>query len=272
MVFGDAAEYLAQPTKTSVFEYVECDPAALGVIPIENSTEGVVRETIDGLIRFSPLIRQEFEMEIQHLLLGHSSLRNGKGPEPKRVLSHPQALAQCRQYLEEHYPKLPRQSAVSTAQAAQAASYDPTTLAVANGLAAESFGLHVIDRDIADRHDNATRFICIGADDSAPTGRDKTSLVFSTPHERGALLRILSVFDAASVNLTRIESRPLPGKRWEYAFVVDVEGHRKNEPLAGAILRLKDMGALTKVLGSYPRGASQLTAGVINEPPPSRAF
>src|SRR5690606_16626201 len=100
----------------------------------------------------------------------------------------------------------------------------------------------IIDGNIADRHDNATRFICIAGEDAAPTGRDKTSLVFTARHEKGALLRVLSIFDQANVNLMRIESRPLAEKRWEYAFVVDVEGHRSKEPLAGALAELDTQG------------------------------
>lgn len=254
LVFGLGAKYIAKITKTGVFEAVEEDPSALGVVPIENSTEGVVRETIDGLIRFSPLIQREFDMDIQHHLLAHPSF---DAAAATRILSHPQALAQCRKYLDRKYPHLPRQVADSTARAAELAGKDPGTLAIANGLAQESFGLKLIDSNIADRHDNATRFICIGASDSEPTGNDKTSLVFTARHEKGALLTILSVFDQANVNMTRIESRPLPNRRWEYAFVVDVEGHRKESPLKEALHRLEELGSLAKVLGSYPRGGTQ---------------
>jgi chorismate mutase/prephenate dehydratase len=130
-------------------------------------------------------------------------------------------------------------------------------LAIANPLAAESLGLKIIARDIADRHDNATRFICIGKSDAPPSGQDKTSLVFTAPHEKGALLRVLSVFDAADVNLMRIESRPLAERRWEYAFFVDVEGHRLEEPLKTAIEKLVALNCLLKVLGSYPRLPSE---------------
>lgn len=253
LIFGDEAEYVPELTKTAVFERVENEADWVGVVPIENSTEGVVRETIDGLLRYAPLISREFEMEIVHCLLCHpdSSPEDGE-----RILSHSQPLAQCRKYLDAHYPTLPRQTAVSTASAAMIATKDKKTLAIANPLAAQSLGLKVVDRNIADRSDNATRFICIGKNDASPTGKDKTSLVFTTPHEKGALLRILRVFDTANVNLTRIESRPLPDRRWEYAFVVDVEGHRYHEPLKSALVELSNLGCLRKVLGSYPMLAS----------------
>ncbi len=248
-LFGESAEYIPELTKTAVFERVENDTDLVGVVPIENSTEGVVRETIDGLLRYAPRISREFEMEIVHCLLCHP---DSSPEQATRILSHSQPLAQCRKYLDTHYPSLPRETSVSTASAALVATTDRKTLAIANPLAAQSLGLKIVDQNIADRSDNATRFICISKNDAPPTGRDKTSLVFSTPHEKGALLRVLGVFDAANVNLTRIESRPLPDKRWEYAFVVDVEGHREQQPLKGALAELGKLGNLKKVLGSYP--------------------
>jgi chorismate mutase/prephenate dehydratase len=248
-LFGDEAVYVPELTKTAVFERVEKEPNVVGVVPIENSTEGVVRETIDGLLRYAPLITREFEMEIVHCLLCHPDADPKKA---ERILSHTQPLAQCRKYLDKNYPSLPRHTAASTASAAIVASTDQRTLAIANPLAAESLGLKVVDRDIADRLDNATRFICIGKEDAAPTGRDKTSLVFTTPHEKGALLRVLAVFDSANVNLMRIESRPLAERRWEYAFFVDVEGHRLEEPLKSVLAHLTERNCLLKVLGSYP--------------------
>ena len=250
LLFGESTEYVPELTKTAVFERVQADANAVGLVPIENSTEGVVRETIDCLLRFSPLIQREFEMEIVHCLLCHPDADPLKAD---RILSHPQPLAQCRGYLDKNYPHLPRQTAISTAQAAISASTDRCVLAIANRLAAESLGLRVIDGNIADRHDNATRFICIGGADAPPTGRDKTSLVFTARPAKGALLRVLSIFDQANVNLMRIESRPLAEKRWEYAFVVDVEGHRLEEPLSLALAELDTIGCLKKVLGSYPR-------------------
>lgn len=256
-LFGGKADYIPELTKTAVFERVEKHPDVIGVIPIENSTEGVVRETIDGLLRYAPLINREFEMDIVHCLLCHP---DGGPDEAERVLSHPQPLAQCRKYLDKNYASLPRQTAASTASAAIAAKNDRRTLAIANPFAAESLGLKVIDRDIADRHDNATRFICIGSEDAPPTGQDKTSLVFTTPHQKGALLHVLSVFDAANVNLMRIESRPLAERRWEYAFFVDVEGHRLVEPLKTALDRLAELNCLTKILGSYARLSPEKSA------------
>jgi chorismate mutase / prephenate dehydratase len=182
------------------------------------------------------------------------------------VLSHIQALSQCRQWLDAHCPELERIAVSSTAQAAHDAQNDPSTVAIASPGAARELGLRVIQRNISDRPDNATRFVVISKHDAdpSPQGRlEKTSLVFVAPHERGGLRKVLGVFDDAGVNLTRIESRPLVGlhgPRWEYAFVVDAEGHRLVEPLRTALAELEKMGALVKVLGSYPKAASSAQA------------
>lgn len=249
LLFGPDVEYVPQLTKTGVFDAVEHGQAEAGVVPIENSTEGVVRETIDCLIQRAPLIQYEFEMQIVHCLMAQP----GFLPSTGRIVSHPQPLAQCRKWLDQNYPTVPRETAASTASAAELASRDPRVAAIANPLAASACGLHVLHENIADRTDNATRFICIGKTDAAPSGHDKTSLVLTAPHARGALLRILTVFDEADVNLTRIESRPLLHHKWEYAFVVDLEGHRSAPAVHGAIERLKAMGALLRILGSYQR-------------------
>ncbi len=249
LLFGQQPSFSPELTKTGVFEAVQSGRVDLGVVPIENSTEGVVRETIDCLIQMSPLIKYEFEMSIEHCLMAQP----GWNPQSGSIVSHPQPLAQCRKWLERHYPTTPRRTAASTASAASLAAKDASVAAIANPLAATAFELQVMEEDIADRSDNATRFICIGCRDSKPSGHDRTSLVLSTPHERGALLRVLSVFDEEEVNLTRIESRPLINQKWHYAFVVDLEGHREVGPTRRAIERLRSMGALHRLLGSYER-------------------
>lgn len=249
-VFGDDAEYLPENTKTGVFESVACGRSDLGVVPIENSTEGVVRETVDCLLALSPVIQRELETDIRHCLMGRADT---DPTAPSLVLSHPQPLAQCRKWLDNHYPDVPRETAMSTASAAQTAAQTVGCLAIASRLAAEAYGLTIFEQNIADRPDNATRFVVIGRDPAPATGADKTSLAFTAPHERGALLKILQVFDDARVNLTRIESRPLPSKKWEYTFVVDVEGHQAEAPLKSVLELLLERGSLLKVMGSYPR-------------------
>src|SRR5690606_2658493 len=195
------------------------------------------------LITRSPMIQSEFDMEIRHCLLASASSQ--KAP-PQKILSHPQPLAQCRKWLDTNYPGVPRQSVASTATAAQTAATETGTYAIATQLAAEHFQLSILHSNIADRGDNATRFLCLATNDHAPTGTDKTGIVFSAPHEQGALLRVLSIFNEAGINMLRIESRPLPGRLWEYAFVVDVEGHRLTAPLSEVLKALKDDGRLVK--------------------------
>jgi chorismate mutase/prephenate dehydratase len=248
--FGAAAIYEAELTKTAVFDAVESGRADKGIVPVENSTEGIVRETIDCLITRSPIIESEFDMEIRHCLLASEA---SQGAPPQKILSHPQPLAQCRHWLDRNYPGVPRQSVASTATAAQTAATESGVYAIATQLAAEHYKLSILHHNIADRNDNATRFLCLSKNDHAPTGMDKTGIVFSATHEQGALLRVLAIFNDAGINMLRIESRPLPGRLWEYAFVVDVEGHRLALPLAPVLERLQLDGRLIKVFGSYPR-------------------
>lgn len=246
LLFGQRASLNPELTKAGVFEAVSSGRSRFGIVPIENSTEGVVRETIDCLIERNPVIVSEFEMRIEHYLMAQP----GWETRPhRRIVSHPQALGQCRKWLEE--AQLPTATATSTASAAELASRDRNVAAIASRLAADAFSLEILSENIADRKDNATRFISIGSEDEAPSGRDKTTLVLSAPHERGALLRLLNVLDAAGVNLTRIESRPLADRKWEYAFVLDVEGHRAIPPLRPALHELAAMGSLVRVAGSY---------------------
>lgn len=268
LLFGPDAEYAPFPSIALVFDAVATGRVQSGVVPVENSTEGVVRETIDCLINKSPVIDGELDMEIRHCLLAPPGL---EPTQAKAILSHPQALAQCRIWLDEHYPLIPRLAAASTAAAARDARERGDVLAIASSLAAATEGLTVIASGVADRKHNTTRFVSLRLEDAPPTGRDKTSLVFTTHHERGALRRILGILDDAGVNLTRIESRPLPHQLWEYAFVVDVEGHRRDPAVAQALADLQKIGALIKVLGSYPAASSGAAARLPSEStiPPS---
>jgi chorismate mutase / prephenate dehydratase len=251
-VFGSEATFEPCATITQVFDAVAASVGARGVVPIENSTEGVVRETVDCLIERTPVIELEFELDIQHDLLAAPGVPLDA---IETVLSHPQALAQCRRWLERHLPRVTRQLAPSTSAAAATARERTDAAAIASPLAGSHYGLASLASDIGDHSDNATRFVAIALESPVRTGHDRTTLVFTTPHERGALRSALGIFDDASVNLTRIESRPLPAKRWEYAFVVDLEGHQTDPALSQAIAELEKRGMLRKVLGSYPKAS-----------------
>jgi chorismate mutase/prephenate dehydratase len=257
--FSDLAVRLAFPgeatlettTIPAVLDSVERRLADYGVVPIENSTEGGVSATLTALLESSLCIRGEFVIAVPLCL----AARHRDLGRIRRVASHPQPLAQCRRWLERELPGVELVSAASTTAAAREAEGDDATAAVTSRLGAELYALSVVAENIQDSAHNATRFVIVGHEDSRPTGRDKTSVVFSTPHERGALRRALGVFDDENINLTRIESRPAPGKRWEYVFFTDLEGHREDPEVARALERLRTFCSTVRVLGSYPRGA-----------------
>jgi chorismate mutase/prephenate dehydratase len=201
------------------------------------------------------VIRSEVVLDVAQCLVG----RHEELARVERVYSHPQAIAQCRGWLAKNLPHAQLVVSPSTSAAAREAASDDAAAAVASRLAAEINGLFIMREAIQDRAHNATRFVVLATADAPPTGADKTSLVFSTPHERGALKRVLEIFDEERLNLSRIESRPSPNKLWEYVFFTDVEGHRLDEGVARALARLEEQCAMVKVLGSYPRAGVAAT-------------
>lgn len=248
--FADRALFVVTRTIADAIEAVTEDQADVAVVPIENTIEGGVNATLDALFDSELSISAEFVLDVELCLLA----RDEDLSQIRRVSSHPQPLGQCKQWLRAHLPHADIVVASSTTAAAEEAAKDPHTAAVGSRLAAE-IGLRVVHERIQDREGNATRFVLVGKRLTAPTGHDKTTLVFSTPHERGALRRVLEVFDAEGLNLTRIESRPLQGQRWEYAFFTDLEGHREEPAVQRALERLREGGAMVRVLGSYPRAS-----------------
>jgi chorismate mutase/prephenate dehydratase len=249
VAFGPAAYFRESSTISQVFDAVECGAASFGVVPIENSTEGGVNQTVDELLSRKLWIAGEVVLEIAQCLLGLASSLG----DIERVASHPQGLAQCRRWLAEHLPNAVQIAALSTTAAARDAASDAKLAAISSPLAAELNGLHVLVAGIQDRAENATRFVVIAPNDAPRSGRDKTSLVFSTTHRQGALREVLEIFDRAGLNLTRIESRPAPGRRWEYVFLTDLEGHREDRGIQSALSELERQCSTVRVLGSYPR-------------------
>lgn len=247
--FGLAANYVEAATIAGVFDAVARGTTPYGVVPIENSTEGGVTFTLDCLLDTDVRIRGELVLDVSQCLIGRTAALGSI----QRVYSHPQALAQCRSWLAENLPGAQLVVSQSTAAAAREAAADPGGAAVASALAAELHGLPVVRDGIQDRAHNKTRFFVLAATDAPRTGNDKTSLVFSTPHEQGALRRALELFDSGGINLCRIESRPGREKLWEYVFFTDIEGHREDPAVAHALERLAEHCATVKVLGSYPR-------------------
>jgi chorismate mutase/prephenate dehydratase len=249
-LFADRADYVQTRTIQDAIEAAGSGSAELAIVPIENSTEGGVNATLDALFDADVTISAELVLEIELCLLAQGTDLGAI----QRVASHPQPLGQCKQWLRDHLPQAEVVVADSTTSAAHDALRDAHTAAVGSRLAAE-LGLLVVRERIQDHEGNATRFVVVGKTLAPRTGSDKTSLVFSTPHERGALRRVLEVFDEEGLNLTRIESRPLRGQLWQYAFFTDLEGHRDDPAVTRALSRLSDGGAMVRVLGSYPRAS-----------------
>lgn len=249
--FGDSAHFVVTRTIPDAVDAASEGEAELAIVPIENSTEGGVNATLDALFESDLTISAELVVEVELCLLAQTTDLT----QLQRVTSHSQPLGQCKNWLRQHLPQAEVVVAPSTTSAAQDALKDPHTAAVGSRLAAE-LGLLVVRERIQDHEGNATRFVVVGKQVTLPTGHDKTTLVFSTPHERGALRRVLEVFDAEGLNLTRIESRPLRGQIWQYAFFTDLEGHRDDPAVQRALERVRQNGAMVRVLGSYPRAQS----------------
>jgi chorismate mutase/prephenate dehydratase len=246
--FGDAAVYHASRTIAETFDDVERGRVQLGVVPVENSTDGAVNVTHDRLVNTELQICGELTLEIaQHLLSRAADLT-----DVKRVLSHPQGLGQCRAWLAEHLPEVPQEETASTAGAVELAAADPGIAAIASDLAGRLYGVPILRRRIEDNRHNATRFLVLGRRASGPSGRDKTSILFAMPNQPGALYRILEPFARSGLNLTKIESRPAKRMPWEFVMFVDFEGHRDTPMVAAALSEAAERTVYLKVLGSYP--------------------
>jgi chorismate mutase/prephenate dehydratase len=235
-------------TIVDVFEEVERGGAHYGVVPVENTTEGAVNVTLDRLTESSALICGELALDIAQYLLSHAENLG----EVKRVLSHPQGLAQCREWLNAHLPDVPRGEVPSTAGAAEIAAGDRSAAAIASELAGRLYGVPVLRARIEDNRQNSTRFLVIGSQPAGITGRDKTSILFAMRNEPGTLHKILEPLARLGLNLTKIESRPAKSRPWEYVIFVDLEGHRESPPVASALVAMAERTLFLRVLGSYP--------------------
>jgi chorismate mutase/prephenate dehydratase len=248
--FGAAATLVSVRTIGEVFDDVERGRADVGVVPVENSTEGAVNITLDRLVESDVAIGGELYLEIVQQLLSRATTL----AEIKRVVSHPQALAQCRVWLADHLPGVIVEEVSSTGVAAEIAAADPTVAAIASDLAGRLYGVPVLRGGIEDFPDNATRFLIIGRQVSGPTGRDKTSIVFAMRDEPGVLYRILEPCARLGINLSKIESRPAKRRPWKHVSFVDLEGHRDAPTVATALDEIGARALFLKILGSYPAG------------------
>ena len=247
--FGHSVQTSAMQSISEVFREVESGAANYGVVPIENSTEGVITHTLDNFTRSSLKIVGEVELRIHHYLLSQETdIKN-----VSLINSHQQSLAQCRKWLDSNISSIPREPVASNAQAAKNAMESKGVAAIASRSAADKYGLNILARNIEDMPDNTTRFLIIGSNNVAPSGIDKTSLIVSAPNKPGALYNLLQPFARNNVSMTRIESRPSRGVNWEYVFFLDLEGHVEDKSLKKALYELKEVSEMVNILGSYPK-------------------
>ncbi|MFT5192122.1 MAG: chorismate mutase/prephenate dehydratase [Verrucomicrobiales bacterium] len=245
--FGQSVRYVPQPNFADVFNQVARRIADYGVVPIENSTEGAVNHTLD-LFADSPLkICAQVMLRIENALMA-----NGPQPEIKRLYSHPQVFGQCRNWLQLNFPNAEKIEVSSTTRAAQIASQESNAGALGGKLSAELYGLNVLETSIQDSATNTTRFLVLGHKTCPPTGKDRTSIMFSVRDKPGSLYHALTPFNHFNINLSKIESRPSKRKDWEYFFFVDIKGHCEDPELLKALSELEEHCSFMKILGSYP--------------------
>lgn len=248
--FGDAASYVPVATIADVFREVEAKHAQIGVVPVENSSEGMVAHTLDLLVGSELHICAEIALPVRHCLLVRPGTRARAVQE---ICAHPQAIAQCRRWLAAHLPGVPITEEASNARAAQRARRERGVAAIAAAEAAALYGLHALAEGIQDEAGNVTRFLVLReADADRPSGDDKTSIVVSVRDEVGVLTRLLQPFARHGIDLIKIESRPLRERPWEYYFFLDLKGHRRQRKVAQALAAVARRALSVRILGSYP--------------------
>ncbi len=250
--FGSSARALPCGTIQAVFDEVERGAAQYGVVPVENSSQGIVSHTLDSFVRSELCIVGAVLVPVEHALLAKVGVTERM---LERVYSHPQALAQCAQWLAANLPRAALIETPSTADAARACHGDAAGGAIASEAAARLYGLTVLRPGVQDSADNTTRFLVLGTPERAPrpSGNDTTSVLLALPHRAGALYHVLAPLSQAGINISKIESRPSPAEAWQYVFFLELDGHAEDEPMARAFLELERMCPLFRVLGAFPR-------------------
>ncbi|HEY9034391.1 MAG TPA: prephenate dehydratase [Pseudomonadales bacterium] len=248
--FGHAV--LARPVSSidQVFADVQSGEALYGVVPVENSTEGMVNHTLDSFMQSALKICGEVELPIHlHLLVN----KNSSAGQVTRICAHQQALAQSRSWLDRHWPGVEREAVSSNAKAARMAAEDSSVAAIAGDMAVELYDLVRLSENIQDISRNTTRFLIIGTEEVGPSGDDKTSIIVSTHNRPGALYQLLAPFHRESVMLTRIDTRPSRTENWAYVFFIEFEGHQSDERIRRILAELQEQSVMLKILGSYPK-------------------
>lgn len=246
--FGSSVQPVAVSTIEEVFDSVEKGDAQYGMVPLENSTEGEVKQTQNKLIETSLQVSGEVALNIDHCLLSLAEFSD----QVKTVYAHSQALAQCQNWLKNNLPWAKLEEVDSNAAAAVLAQKDPACAAIASDQAAQIYGLRILQAHIADQKGNSTKFWVLGRENVGPSGDDKTALLLSIKNEAGALMKLLESFASRNINMTRIVSRPSNNKQWDYMFFIDVKGHYQEEPLKSALVEAEEQCSFYKVLGSFP--------------------
>ena len=249
--FGTSSAFQAMDSITDVFAEVERNHCDYGVVPVENSWAGAVPETLDNFINSNLRVVSEIYQPVLHNLLTRCETL----AQVKRLYSHFQPLAQCRRWLRNHLPNVEEIEASSTAKAAEMAAQDAEGAAIATSLAAERYDLPILCEHIEDDPTNRTRFLVLGYNEPEPTGRDKTSVMFTVHNRAGELVHALNAFEKYDVNLTMIESRPTKAAAWQYLFYIDMQGHVRDTPVTKAINLLKEHSLFVRILGSYPEAS-----------------
>jgi chorismate mutase/prephenate dehydratase len=250
--FGHSVLALSHASIDGVFEQVQGSEADFGVIPVENSSQGIVSHTLDMFLSSDLHICGEIELRVHQNLMTHAKSLN----QVERIYSHEQSLSQCKAWIRAHLPKAELIAVGSNAEAARRVRNAPEAAAIAGQSAAAVYGVPILFSNIEDRPDNTTRFLVVGRHLLAPSGRDKTTLLLAGHEGPGLLFSLLKPLDKQKVNMTRIESRPSSLGKWDYVFFVDVEGHAQDSAIAAALVELKKISKLCRVLGSYPRAVS----------------
>jgi chorismate mutase/prephenate dehydratase len=251
--FGQSVDYEALADIRAIFEEVSKGHSDFGIVPIENSAGGGVRESLDAFVETDVLICAEANMAIHHNLMANCPMN-----QIEKIYSQPEIFAQCRNWLASAFKDAQLIPMASSSKAAQLAATETNAAAIASAVAAEVYGLKILCQDIEDISNNITRFLIIAKEDAKPTGDDKTIILFSTAHKTGALVDVLSVFKKYDINMTNIGSRPNKKREWEYYFFVDFLGHKLDEPVKKALDEVKPHCLQLSVLGSFPRGAGVL--------------
>ena len=256
--FGASSQYIPHPSINAVFTEVEKGNAHYGVVPIENSTEGVVNNTLDMFLESRLKIVSEIFVSISHCLLSSETSLDAV----KRIYTLGQPLAQSRTWIRQNLPNAEILPATNSSTAAEMAKEEPGSAAIASRFAADHYGLNILAERIEDNPRNRTRFLVIGAARCDRTGQDKTSIMFSVPHKPGTLYRALAAMEKHGISMTMIESRPTPFTSWEYIFFIDILGHETDTPIEAALRDLRELTLFTTVLGSYPEGSNAPRSGV----------